>query len=131
MLNKAILMGRLTRDPEMRYTQGGMAVASFTLAVSRSRKAEGQPAADFIDVIAWNKQAEFTCQWFKKGALAVIIGRIQTRNWEDKNGNKRVSVEVVADEIQFGESKKEKESQTVPPEKAGFRELNDNEDVPF
>lgn len=110
MLNKAILMGRLTRDPELRYTQSNMPVASFTLAVDRSRKTEGQPSADFIDIVAWNKQAEFVHQWFAKGALAIVVGRIQTRNWEDKNGNKRVSVEVIADEIQFGESKKSREA---------------------
>lgn len=110
MLNKAILMGRLTRDPELRHTQSNMAVASFTLAIDRGRKdASGNKQTDFIDCVAWGRQAEFLTQWFQKGMLAIVVGRIQSRNWEDKNGNKRVSIEVVCDEISFGETKKSRE----------------------
>lgn len=110
MLNKAILMGRLTRDPELRHTQSNMAVASFTLAIDRGRKdANGNKQTDFIDCVAWGRQAEFVCQWFTKGMMAIVVGRIQSRNWEDKNGNKRVSLEVNCDEISFGETKKARE----------------------
>ena len=110
MLNKAILMGRLVRDPEMRHTQSNMAVASFTLAMDRDRKGQnGERQTDFIDCVAWGRQAEFVCQWFTKGMLAIVVGRVQSRNWEDKNGNKRVSVEVNVDEVSFGETKKSRE----------------------
>ncbi len=110
MLNKAILMGRLTRDPELRHTQSNMAVASFTLAIDRDRKdANGNRQTDFIDCVAWGRQAEFVKQWFTKGMMAIVVGRVQSRNWEDKNGNKRVSVEVNCDEVSFGETKKARE----------------------
>ena len=110
MLNRAIIMGRLTRDPELRHTPSNTPVVSFTVAVDRGRKTEGQPTADFIDCVAWNRQAEFVQQWFNKGAMIIVSGRIQTRNWEDRNGNKRVSVEIVADEINFGETKRSRDS---------------------
>lgn len=111
MLNKAILMGRLTRDPELRHTQSNLAVCSFTLAIDRGRKnANGDREPDFIDCVAWGKQAEFVSQWFTKGSMAIVVGRIQSRNWEDKNGNKRVSVEVNADEVSFGETKKSRDA---------------------
>ena len=101
MLNKAILMGRLTRDPEMRYTQSNTPVTSFTLAVNRDRKdTNGEFQTDFIDCVAWGRQGEFVKQWFTKGMLAVVVGRIQSRNWEDKNGNKRTTIEINVDELQ-------------------------------
>ncbi len=110
MLNKAILMGRLTRDPELRHTQSNMAVASFSLAIDRGRKdANGNRQTDFIDCIAWGRQAEFVKQWFTKGMMAIVVGRIQSRNWEDKNGSKRVSIEINCDEVSFGETKKARE----------------------
>lgn len=110
MLNKAILMGRLTRDPELRHTQSNMAVASFTLAIDRDRKGpNGERQTDFIDCVAWGRQAEFVSQWFSKGMLAIVVGRIQSRNWEDRNGNKRVSIEINVDEVSFGETKKSRE----------------------
>ena len=110
MLNKAILMGRLTRDPELRHTQSNMAVASFSLAIDRDRKGpNGERQTDFIDCVAWGRQAEFVSQWFTKGMLAIVVGRIQSRNWEDRNGNKRVSIEINVDEISFGETKKSRE----------------------
>lgn len=111
MLNKAILMGRLTRDPELRHTQSNMAVASFSLAIDRARKGpNNERQTDFIDCVAWGRQAEFVNQWFTKGMLAIVVGRIQSRNWEDKNGNKRVSIEINVDEISFGETKKSRDS---------------------
>ena len=145
MLNKGILMGRLVRDPERRYTQTNVAVTSFTLAVDRDRKgANGERQTDFIDCIAWGKQAEFVKQWFTKGMLAIVVGRIQSRGWEDRNGNKRVSVEVNVDEIQFGETKKARagahgndlvpELSPVDPDALGaddFAALEDDSDVPF
>ena len=111
MLNKAILMGRLTRDPELRHTQSNMAVCSFRLAIDRDRKGQsGERQTDFIDCVAWGRQAEFVKQWFTKGMLAIVVGRIQSRNWEDRNGNKRVSIEINVDEVSFGETKKSRDA---------------------
>ncbi len=112
MLNKAILMGRLTRDPELRYTpNGNVPVVTFTLAVDRNYGGNGRERqTDFIDIVAWRRQAEFVSQWFTKGMMAIVVGSIQSRRWQDKNGNNRTSIEVVADEIQFGETKKSRES---------------------
>lgn len=111
MLNKAILMGRLTRDPELRHTQNNTPVASFSLAINRDRKGmNGETQTDFIECVAWGRQGEFVKQWFTKGMLAIVVGRIQSRNWEDKNGNKRVTVEINVDEITFGETKKSREA---------------------
>lgn len=112
MLNKAILMGRLTRDPELRYTpNGNVPVVTFSLAVERSYSGNGRERqTDFIDIVAWRRQAEFVSQWFTKGMMAIVVGSIQSRRWQDKNGNNRTSIEVIADEIQFGETKKSRES---------------------
>ena len=111
MLNKAILMGRLTRDPELKYTQNNLPVVQFTVAVERNRAAQGQEKqTDFIDVVAWRKTAEFVSRWFTKGMMIIVTGSIQSRSWQDKNGNNRTSVEVVADDVQFGETKKSRES---------------------
>ncbi|MDD6611357.1 single-stranded DNA-binding protein [Butyricicoccus sp.] len=112
MLNKAILMGRLTRDPELRYTpNGNVPVVTFSLAVDRNYSGNGRERqTDFIDIVAWRRQAEFVSQWFTKGMMAIVVGSIQSRRWQDKNGNNRTSIEVIADEIQFGETKKSRES---------------------
>lgn len=112
MLNKAILMGRLTRDPELRYTpNGNVPVVTFTLAIDRNYSGNGRERqTDFIDIVAWRRQAEFVSQWFTKGMMAIVVGSIQSRRWQDKNGNNRTSIEVVADEIQFGETKKSREA---------------------
>lgn len=132
MLNKAILIGRLVRDPEMRRTQNNTAVASFTLAVERQKDKNGNTQTDFIDCVAWTHTAEFLCKWFTKGMLAVVVGQIQSRNWEDKHGNKRTSIEVKVDELQFGETKKSRESGSAPNVNANdFNELDDDSDVPF
>lgn len=105
-------MGRLTRDPELRYTpNGNVPVVTFTLAVDRNYSGNGRERqTDFIDIVAWRRQAEFVSQWFTKGMMAIVVGSIQSRRWQDKNGNNRTSIEVVADEIQFGETKKSRES---------------------
>ena len=110
MLNKAILMGRLTRDPELRYTQHNTPVVTFSLAVDRSYSRGQERQTDFIDIVAWRRTAEFVSQWFTKGMMAVVVGSIQSRRWQDKNGNNRTSIEVVADEVQFGESKRSREA---------------------
>ena len=107
MLNKAILMGRLVADPELRRTPNNNSVTSFTLAVNRSFTRQGeQPQTDFIDIVAWGKTAEFVSRYFVKGQQVAVAGRIQTRMWEDKQGNKRKSVEVVAEEVHFAEPKR-------------------------
>ena len=107
-MNKVILMGRLTKDVEVRYTQtNNTMVASFTLAVNRRFKQEGQPEADFINIVAWSKTAEFCSKYFKKGLQVGVIGRIQTRTWDDDNGQKHYVTEVVAEEVYFADSKKE------------------------
>ena len=107
MLNKIILMGRLTRDPELRHTAAGNPVASFSLAVERDFKSEGgERATDFIDIVAWRSTAEFVSKYFTKGRMAVVEGRLQIRNWIDKNGNKRRTAEVVAESVYFGDSKR-------------------------
>lgn len=109
MLNHITVMGRLTRDPELRRTGSGTAVASFTLAVDRdfAPKDGGEKETDFIDIVAWRQTGEFVSKYFTKGRMAVVSGRLQIRDWTDKDGNKRRSAEVVAEHIYFGDSKKE------------------------
>ncbi len=108
MLNKIFIMGRLTRDPELRRTQSGTAVTSFTLAVDRDFKSQsGEKETDFIDVVAWRSTAEFAAKYFTKGRMAIVEGRLQIRPWTDKDGNNRRSAEVVADNIYFGDSKRD------------------------
>ena len=107
MLNKIFIMGRLTRDPELRRTQTGTAVTSFTLAVDRDYKdkTSGERGTDFIDCVAWRQAGEFVSKYFTKGRMAVVEGRLQVRDWTDQQGNKRRSTEVVVDQIYFGDSK--------------------------
>ena len=108
MLNHIVIMGRLTRDPELRRTQSGTAVTSFSLAVDRDYKSQsGEKETDFIDVVAWRSTAEFVAKYFTKGRMAVVEGRLQIRDWKDKDGNNRRSAEVVADNIYFGDSKRD------------------------
>lgn len=146
MLNKTILMGRLVRDPEKKYV-GDYTVANFTLAVDRDRKnSDGARETDFIDCAAWGRLADFVIQWFNKGAMAIVVGRLQSNSWTDKNGNKRVSISVRADEVNFGETKKSRDANrpgpapgqaAAPDPLAGvasdtdFAELDDDSDVPF
>lgn len=107
MLNQIVIMGRLTRDPELRYTQSGTAVTSFTLAVDRDmrNKETGERQTDFIDCVAWRNTAEFAANYFSKGRMAVVEGRLQIRDWTDKDGNKRKSAEVLVGSLYFGDSK--------------------------
>ena len=107
MLNKIFLMVRLPRDPELRRPGNGTAVASFTLAVDRDYKSQsGEKETDFIDVVAWRSSAEFVSRYFAKGRMAVVEGRLQIRDWTDKDGGKRRSAQVVADNVYFGDSKR-------------------------
>ena len=112
MLNKIFIMGRLTRDPELRRTQSGTPVTSFSLAVDRDYKTQsGEKETDFIDVVAWRATAEFVAKYFTKGRMAVVEGRLQIRDWQDRDGNKRRSAEVVADNVYFGDSRRDGDSQ--------------------
>ena len=140
MLNKIFIMGRLTRDPELRRTQNGTAVTSFALAVDRDFKnADGTKDTDFIDVVAWRNTAEFTSKYFAKGRMAVVEGRLQLRDWTDKDGNKRRSAEVLADSIYFGDSRKDTQDGSFQPAAGGvdvsgpdFREVDEDDgDLPF
>ena len=109
MLNHITIMGRMTRDPELRRTNTGTPVASFTLAVDRdfADKQSGEKETDFIEVVTWRSTAEFVNKYFSRGRLAIVSGRLQMRKWTDKDGNKRTTAEVVADNVYFGDSKKE------------------------
>lgn len=155
MLNRIIIMGRLTRDPELRSTPNGTSVASFTLAVDRDfkNKQTGEKETDFIDMIAWRSTAEFVARYFTKGRMAVVEGRLQIRLWEDRDGNKRKSAEVIADSVYFGDSKKDTDDRGHPNYPAGrysdvpggrgtppsapvysvpdFTEVDDDGDLPF
>ncbi len=109
MLNHITIMGRLTRDPELRRTGSGIAVASFSLAVDRDfgKNENGERETDFIDCVAWRQTGEFVSKYFTKGRMAVVSGRLQIRSWTDKDGNKRRTAEVVADNVYFGDSKRD------------------------
>ena len=147
MLNNITIMGRLTKDPELRYTQSGTAVTSFTLAVERDYSGkESEKQVDFIDCLAWRHTAEFLSKYFSKGRMVVAAGRLQVRHWEDKNGGNRKAVEVVAENVYFGDSKKENDGggyqaqyssapqRGTPPSSIpdGFTELDeDDDDLPF
>lgn len=115
-MNKACIMGRLTHDPEVRNTQNNTMVCSFSLAVNRRFKQEGQPDADFINIVAWNKTAEFVAKYFTKGQQVAVVGRIQTRNYDNSEGKKVYVTEVVAEEVHFAESKKDNNAGFEPVE---------------
>ena len=128
-LNLVALMGRLTADPELKTTQSGISVTSFAIAVDRKYQPQGEERkADFIDIVAWRNQAEFICKYFKKGSMIGIEGEIQTRPYEDKNGNKRKAVEVVVDHVTFCGSKSEGGSRNnvdVDPENDPLNQVQD------
>ena len=116
MLNVIVVMGRLVRDPELRRTQSGTAVTSFTLAVDRDFKsADGTKETDFIDVVAWKGTAEMAAKYLSKGRMAVVKGRLQLRDWTDKEGNKRRSAEVMAESVFFADSRKDTDAQGTFP----------------
>jgi single-strand DNA-binding protein len=148
MLNHIVLMGRLTRDPELRRTGSGTAVTSFTLAVDRdyASKDTGERSTDFIDIVAWRSTGEFVSKYFVKGQQAVVSGRLQIRDWKDKDGNNRRSAEVVADNVYFADSKKDRGTDSgsysystpaasaypTPSPVSDFAELDDDDgDLPF
>ena len=145
MLNKIFIMGRLTRDPELRRTQSGTPVTSFSLAVDRDFKSQsGEKETDFIDVVAWRSTAEFVAKYFTKGRMAVVEGRLQIRDWQDRDGNKRRSAEVIADNVYFGDSRRDSSgdsgsgsygggySAPVGGGPSGFAEIDEEDgDLPF
>lgn len=140
MLNIAAVQGRLVADPELRHTPNGIAVTSFTIAVTRPySKAGNERQTDFIDIVAWRNTAEFVCKYFRKGQLAIVQGSIQTRNYTDRDGNKRKAVEIVADSVHFAESKRNDspyQSNSAQPSYAesddgGFEEIPSDNDLPF
>ena len=133
MLNRIVLMGRLTRDPELRHTSTGTAVASFTLAVDRDFKNQnGEKECDFIDVVAWRNTGDFVSKYFDKGSMAVVSGRLQIRAWTDKEGNKRRSAEVIADNVYFGSYKRNTDEGTASDGFARYEPLEgDDGDLPF
>ena len=122
MLNHITLMGRLVRDPELRSTQSGVSVVSFTVAVDRdySGRDGGEKQTDFIDCSAWRQTGEFVSKYFRKGSMIVVSGRLQSRKWQDKEGNNRVSWEAVADNVYFGENKKDSETGSYQPPATGY-----------
>ena len=138
MLNKVVLMGRLTADPELKHTPSNVAVCTFSLAVNRRFN---RNETDFIDVVTWRQQAEFVSKYFAKGQQMALVGALQTRTWEDKNGNKRKSVEVVVDEVHFADSKRtsgnnSSRDEALPFDFSGgnaFSEIEDEDDgnLPF
>ena len=140
MLNVVAIMGRLARDPEMRQTTTGKNVASFRIACDRGRRdANGQSVADWIDVVAWDRQAEFVCRYFQKGSLIAVEGRLQSRNYQDKSGNNRSAVEVVVNNVSFAGNKEPTQSQNVAnravsaPVAANneYEPIEDDGDLPF
>lgn len=153
MLNVAVLMGRFVADPELKQTQSGISVTSFTLAVDRSYVKSGtERQTDFIDIVAWRSTAEFVCKYFRKGQLAAVQGSIQTRTYTDKDGNKRKAFEIVADNVHFAEPKRDSSSgssyQAAKPAPASvqpkqpapaytngdtddFQEIPSDDDLPF
>jgi single-strand DNA-binding protein len=137
-LNRITLQGRITKDIELRYTNSGKAVTSFTIAVDRDRKdASGNRGVDFVDCTIWDKGAEFAAQYFSKGSQAVVDGRLQFREWKDKDGNNRRNAEVLVENIYFCGSKAENTSAAPTgygaqvSEQAGFQEIKDDGDLPF
>lgn len=140
MLNKIFIMGRLTRDPELRTTNSGTSVASFSLAVDRNYKgADGEKETDFIDCVAWRQTGEFAAKYFIKGRMAVVEGRLQIRSWTDKEGNNRRSAEVIVDNMYFGDSKRDGDTGGARPASGpvnvsanDWQEVDEDEgDLPF
>ncbi len=128
-MNKVILMGRLTRDPEMRQTQNGVAVCSFSIAVNRRFAKDGQQNADFINCTAWRQQAEFICKYFGKGSMISVVGNLQSRSWENQEGKRQYATDVVVDEVYFTGSKTESHTQVTdggfaPQEKDPFADID-------
>ena len=127
MLNEVILMGRLTRDPDVRMTQNGTTAANFTLACERDYAPQGQDReTDFFDIVAFRNTADFVGQYFSKGQLVAVKGRLQQRDWTDKQGNKRRTTEILADRCYFAEKRQDRDASD-----AGFQQMSDSTPVPF
>lgn len=129
MLNKAILMGRLTANPELKTTPQGTAVTSFTLAVERNYSKD-EKQTDFINIVAWRNTAEFICKYFTKGQLVAVEGNIQTKKYTDKDGNKRIAFEILAEQVYFAE-KKTRIDENTTVNSQGFEEIEDDAELPF
>ena len=130
MINRVVLVGRLTKEPELRTTPSGAKVCQYTLAVNRTRKAEGQPEADFINCVSWNKTAELMNQYLSKGALIGIEGRIQTRNYDDNSGRKVYVTEVITDSVQFLESKPKAQQNQNNMENGSYYQQQSSQEQP-
>ena len=137
-MNRVTIMGRLTSDPDYRTLTSGIGCANFTLAVERdhSSKEDGSREADFLDVVAWRSTADFATKYLSKGRMVAVDGRLQSRNWEDKNGNKRKSVEIMAERIYFADSKRTEDRPAqntyAPAEPTGFAQIDGNDsELPF
>lgn len=132
-MNKAILMGRLTRDPELSYTKHqNTAVTKFSIAVDRKFKREGSPTADFFNCIAWGKSAEFVKNYFQKGKMIAIDGRIENRSWNDEQGNKKYATDIQVDSVFFAGSKSDDGGQSQSQPSGGFNTIDDDDDeLPF
>lgn len=129
MLNSVALMGRLVRDPELRYTQSQTPVCSFTLAVDADYTSNGERGVEFLDCVAWKGTAELVSKWFAKGKLAVVTGRLHAREWQDKDGNKRRNTEVICDKVYFAEKKPESKADRSS---SGFEDMQEDDgDLPF
>lgn len=124
-MNQVVLMGRLTRDPELRHTQSGIPVASFSLAVDRRYSKDAERQTDFIDIVAWRQLGEFVSKYFVKGQMAAVVGKLQIRDWTDKEGGKRRSAEVIADNVYFTGSKRESQGGD-----GGYAPFSDNDAPP-
>ena len=131
MLNKIDVMGRLTRDVDLKTTPAGISVASFAMAVERDFAEGGEKKTDFIDVVAWRQTAEFVSKYFTKGMMAVVSGRLQIREWQDKEGNKRKTAEIVADNVYFGEGKKDNGSSGQTKPAGNPIDVPTDDDLPF
>ena len=140
MLNRIIIQGRMTKDPELRHTPSGVPVASFTLAVDRDFKDKqtGEKATDFIDIVAWRQTAEFVSRYFTKGRMAVVVGSLQLRDWTDRDGGKRRAAEVVADTVYFGDSRRDAEAgggyssgETPTSPASDYQSADDDGELPF
>ena len=135
-LNKVILGGRMTADPELKQTPQGVSVTSFSLAVNRKAQKDKETQTDFINCVAWRQTAEFICKFFKKGSSICISGSVQTRSWTDQQNNKRYATEIVADEAYFVDGKSdnaasEQGAPTFTAEQAKFEEVAGDDDLPF
>lgn len=130
-LNKVILGGRLTAQPELKTTPSGTNVTTFTIAINRRGGKDEQPKSDFINCVAWDKRAELICKYFGKGSSICIVGEIQTRSWKDNNGNNRYATEVIVSEVQFVDSKSENPMAAPSSAPQGFVEMDNSDDLPF